>query len=348
MKFGKSLLAAGCVCAVLTSGMAAQAASGVRVSSPDVRQVYVEGVPAAFPSADAKQLYQPILYMDATYIPLRTVGLWMGKDVAWDEKTETATLSGTKDREFPSNRDPKYRQVGQTLLSDSGSAALRPEFHVVLDGKTLNFTNARGETIYPLVFEDAIYLPLRNIGELTGYQVTWAPSSKKGDNRIFLNTPVNEAQKAEMKQYVSTLTEALKKFWKMADELGNNGFTDVQEPGTKDQTATRLTNTELANRLLPQMKTVAQEVRNMPEPPNPILNYYYGRVTDKMDYVFKNIDPLLERIQKGEQPCIASSAGEQDEDPVTKAILFDNEFVYDVRNMMECATLTQAELPYSS
>ena len=206
MNFKRNITAAACACAVLAGGLTAQAGSWVGVSSPKVFQTYVEGVPAAFPSADGQTMYQPILYKDATYIPLRTAGMWMGKNVEWDEETETATLSGTVEKQFPSDQDEAYNKKGLHYLGNSGSAMLRPEFKIVLDGKKLDFTNARGETIYPLVFEDAIYLPLRNIGELTGYQVTWSQGKKKGENGIFLNTPATDAEFAEMVEYATEIS----------------------------------------------------------------------------------------------------------------------------------------------
>ena len=43
---------------------------------------------------------------------------------------------------------------------------------VLVDGKQQTFKNQKGETIYPLFYRNSIYLPLRNIGELTGMDVT--------------------------------------------------------------------------------------------------------------------------------------------------------------------------------
>lgn len=80
MKQAKRIAAAMCAGAVLTSGLMAQAASPVSVNVFDrTNCIYVEGIRAAFPSADGTDLYPVLLYQDALYMPLRTVGMWMGK-----------------------------------------------------------------------------------------------------------------------------------------------------------------------------------------------------------------------------------------------------------------------------
>ena len=38
-----------------------------------------EGIPAAFPERDGKTVYTALSYNGSTYMPLRTVGRWMGQ-----------------------------------------------------------------------------------------------------------------------------------------------------------------------------------------------------------------------------------------------------------------------------
>ncbi len=360
MKMQKCITAAACACAVLAGGLTAQAGSWVGLSSSGVEQTYVDGVPAVFPFEEDQKIYYPVLYKDAAYIPLRTAAMWMGKNIEWDEETETATLSGTAEKKIPSewgddgsNDDETW--VGWYHCGDSGSAMLRPEFKIVLDGKKLDFTNARGETIYPLVFEDAIYLPLRNIGELTGYQVTWSQGKKKGENGIFLNTPATDAEFAEMVEYTTELYDKLKGLAEISDKM-QEGFHFVPMSGTNEigqQTGRWLfTDKALAEEWMPQVKARAQEIRSTIEKPKyKILEYSYNQIVDTLDTMIAMADPVLERIRSGtDLPCNASSASVYDMSDRGTLSLFNcggDTFHEAVRTMMRCAKreIVWADLP---
>lgn len=61
---------------------AAQTAAQVRTAvkiNPQSANIYVEGIPATFPSEDGKTVYTALSYNGSTYMPLRTVGRWMAK-----------------------------------------------------------------------------------------------------------------------------------------------------------------------------------------------------------------------------------------------------------------------------
>ncbi len=57
------------------------------------------------------------------------------------------------------------------------TAQLCPHFTIVVDGKTESFYNAQGQEVYPLVYQDTTYLPLRAIGELMNKNVNWDQSN---------------------------------------------------------------------------------------------------------------------------------------------------------------------------
>ena len=66
-------------------------------------------------------------------------------------------------------------------------AELRPDFTVVIDGKTQAFENVNGERVYPILYNGTTYLPLRAIGELMGKVVYWYEDEK----RIELKNPTD-------------------------------------------------------------------------------------------------------------------------------------------------------------
>ncbi len=120
-------------------------------------------------------------------MPLRTVGRWMGKNISWDSASRTVFLSGTTEKSYPCADDDAYHKEGVKYVGATGTATLDKGVKVLVDGKQQTFKNQKGETIYPLLYRNSIYLPLRNIGELTGMDVTWYSAKAENDvNAIFL------------------------------------------------------------------------------------------------------------------------------------------------------------------
>ncbi len=58
------------------------------------------------------------------------------------------------------------------------TAALRPDYIVVIDGQKRQFQAASGKELSPLVYDGSIYLPLRAIGEIMGKEVNWNNETK--------------------------------------------------------------------------------------------------------------------------------------------------------------------------
>lgn len=64
---------------VVTVCGAATAGNEIAISDPNA-QIYVQGVPAMFPNEKGE--YMPaISYQGSTYMPVRSAGEWMGKNV---------------------------------------------------------------------------------------------------------------------------------------------------------------------------------------------------------------------------------------------------------------------------
>ena len=94
-KFGTLLITALTVGALL--GGTALAANGsytvTAELNPDIR-VKIDGVERTFFNAQGQEVH-PISYAGTTYVPIRSIGELMDKNVNWDESTYTATISGT-------------------------------------------------------------------------------------------------------------------------------------------------------------------------------------------------------------------------------------------------------------
>lgn len=124
-----------------------------------------------FKSADGKYIY-PILYNDSTYLPLRSIGEIIGKNVNWDESTKTITLSGKRDS-YKNTTKPSSAKITDIDVQE------RRDFTIILEGEECNFKDANGKAVYPLLYNGSTYLPLRAISEITGNEVIW-----DGDDKV--------------------------------------------------------------------------------------------------------------------------------------------------------------------
>ncbi|MBS6641392.1 MAG: hypothetical protein KH295_10110 [Clostridiaceae bacterium] len=308
------LLVSGLGVGAVAAGVMNTAAAQINISSINgpmaaSSYIYVEGVPAVFPSADGSTLYPPIMYNGSTYIPLRTVGNWMGKNVSWDNAARTVTLYGSTAKTIPSEDDPKYHQAGIRLISPDGTAELSPEITVSVDGQRQTFRNQDGDIIYPLFFSDAVYLPLRSIGELTGYEVTWYEKQSENDlNAIFLRSPLDDAQIQAMETYGTDLMGQLLELDALMQAFSNTAFTDVYlNGGVQNRT---LTNVSAAYDLLPQIKDMAQRIRNSMRPQDPPMAYYNEQISQELDFLIGNADGIISRLAAGERPIIGTNSDE--------------------------------------
>ena len=169
-----SLIRRGCavgLCALTLTGtlaLGAMAASPSQVTaqlSPQIT-VEVDGVARTFYNVNGQEV-QPIAYGGTTYLPIRAMGELMDKNVNWDQSTLTVSLSGTRtapDASGTPDADAASRSV---------QVQLRPDFTVLVDGVERTFTDANGKTVYPLLYDGSVYLPIRAMRELMGKSVGW-------------------------------------------------------------------------------------------------------------------------------------------------------------------------------
>ena len=170
-KHWKTLIFAAAAAAVLACGTSAFAVSDVHATIYE-DPVFVEGQEVYCWSPNGKET-DYLSYNGTTYIPIRTAGEWMGKNVSWDAETKTIELNGATEQVFREQGEQDLvGQARQTALQNGITVQLRDDIQVIVDGVTQHFKNANGAPVYPINYNDMNYLPVRNIGELLGMSVS--------------------------------------------------------------------------------------------------------------------------------------------------------------------------------
>ncbi len=169
----KKWMALGVVCCMLCVAVPVLAAGGGKGEQARLRPDYtivIDGKEMNFKRADGSAAYA-LVYEDATYLPLRAIGEALGKNVNWNEKTKTITLSGTREDEVSSNEYVSASAKDVTVQ-------VRSDFTIVIDGQEQTFKTSGGKAIYPLLYDGSTYLPLRAIGQIMDKDVAWEQESK--------------------------------------------------------------------------------------------------------------------------------------------------------------------------
>lgn len=211
------LPALGCVLALSVPAFAAQ---GQTVHA-DMRcpHILVENIYAGFLD-DQGGRRDPLLYHGSVYIPLRTAGLWMGARADWDREARTVTFTSTGETPiyysgFDFNTMDIERLEGieqyQADMADGVDVELCSDVTVIVDGQACQFTNALGQRVYPMLFRECVYLPVRSVGELCGKQVLWRPFQSRygstGHGDIFLFDFPTAGQLDEAGAYFAAVRE---------------------------------------------------------------------------------------------------------------------------------------------
>ena len=133
--------------------------------NPDIRD-QIDGVERTFYNVQGQEVH-PISCGGTTYIPLRSIGELMNKNVNWDESSYTATIGGTRttgNATGTPDRNAKEAAVNLTM---------EPNYTIVIDGVDRTFYDVNGKVCDPAVYNGSIYLPIRAIGEIMGKSVSW-------------------------------------------------------------------------------------------------------------------------------------------------------------------------------
>ncbi len=228
----------------------------------------------------------PVLrYQDTTYIPIRTAGEWMGKQVAWQQDTATVVLQGEAERLY---RSYTLALEGTPVLKvDEGAITVQeaPQVKLQIDGETIQLYNQQGEKATPVMFHDMVYLPLLNIGEITGMEVTWVrPPDQYGREYIFLRTPISESAYQEANAYIAQQCGWIKA-WK-------ENLVDISRHAA---------DLPLCVEEMEQGETLLQKMIQAQQPAAPCTKPMYELHRQRLEEVLELLQGLKARVQSGEE-----------------------------------------------
>lgn len=166
------------VCTVALAALLCGAAGAVGPGSynasaqlrPDIT-VKIDGVERIFFNVDGQEVH-PLSYLDTTYVPIRSIGELMDKNVNWDEATYTATIGGVRVTPDATGALDQNAVVKNVTLS------VEPGYTIVIDGTARTFYDEQGNKVEPVLYNGSIYLPIRAIGEIMGKTISWNESTQ--------------------------------------------------------------------------------------------------------------------------------------------------------------------------
>ena len=154
------------VALLLTAATPAMAVSSVNATLTPDRTIVVDGKAQTFYTVSGQEAH-PLAYAGTTYLPVRSIGELMNKNVNWDNNSKTITLTGPRTSSSTTGT-PDVDAKEATV-----TATLRDDFTIIVDGVVTQFYDANGNRVYPLLYNGVTYLPVRAVGELMGKVVGW-------------------------------------------------------------------------------------------------------------------------------------------------------------------------------
>lgn len=223
MNFLKRLICA--VFAVMTMLSCAFAADTTAKATIWRNALWVEGNLAYARNAAGKQTYC-LNYGGFIYVPLRAAAEWLGKDFSVSADGKTITLSGTKTPVYQDGLPLSETLYGE-LSGDAFQAKLKEEktvtvvdgASIVLDGKAIpsdgKLIPSDGNLV--LRWENELYIPVRTAANMLGmevkyyqYKISDNPDDRRYGEKLFLRTPLTDAQLQACKAYFEAVKPAAK------------------------------------------------------------------------------------------------------------------------------------------
>lgn len=176
-----------------------------------------------------------------------------------------------------------------------------------MDGQSRVFKNANGQTVYPLNYKNALYLPVRNIGELAGMTVNYRPRNPETGEAeaLFLRTAMTDEQIAAGDAYLKAMRQcfsydALKAQGKTTPGMDErhkiNSRGDIFESMSECITADKDDLRTFAEIGIEQM----QIILDTPKPDCPVLEASFDELDERAEAGKAACEKVLAALDAGE------------------------------------------------
>jgi len=167
---------------------------------PDIT-VELNGVRKIFKDVKGEAVY-PVIYNGSTYLPVRAASSLMKEPIEWDSGSKTVFIGKTisypnkKGAPIPTGAAITANEAEEDLYRLPPSLVtgyLKPDVLVMYDFTIQSFHDANGNSVYPIIYNGSVYLPVRAISYLMDEPIIWDGAAKKisiGDGTVEEEEPV--------------------------------------------------------------------------------------------------------------------------------------------------------------
>lgn len=165
--------------------------------SPDIT-VYYDGYSEEFRTMDGMEVF-PLTYNGTTYLPLKCVGNLFHKGISWTNSTRSITLNDSDG--VLTNFVCNYKTNNPLGFTPQYvNAYLCSNIKIYVNGKLTTLKDNNGNSLYPIIYNDSTYLPVRALSEIFNKEINWENQNKS----IVIGRAIRDGELIEKSRYNGT------------------------------------------------------------------------------------------------------------------------------------------------
>lgn len=145
-------------------------AAPVKASVRNDVTIKIDGVACYFSDELTGTPLTPLSINDRTYLPLRSLAEALNREVGFSNKTITISGGLTTTAALKTGTPNSKKSITEATV------ITRPDYRIFLGTEERRFTdkiNGNTLSVYPFIYKDRTYLPLRAVGEALNKEVSW-------------------------------------------------------------------------------------------------------------------------------------------------------------------------------